>query len=85
MLMAPRNNEDPLLKEVSTSVGGEKVDPRILDLAMNIAKKMFIEMKEDEDKISSRKKRQEERPTKKKKGERSWSTMMTWLNSWCLR
>lgn len=71
MLMDPRNNKDPLLEEVSTSVGGEEVDPWILDLAMNIAKKIFIKMKEDEDKNKleeeeARRKAKEEEKGRKK-------------------
>lgn len=42
-----RNNEDPLLEEVSATVDGEELNPEILDLAMKLAEKMFLKMKED--------------------------------------
>jgi hypothetical protein len=45
MSMVLRNNEDPILEEVLTMASGEEVDPKILDLAMKIAEKMFLEMK----------------------------------------
>jgi hypothetical protein len=76
MSMAPKNNNDPLLKEVLTTTGGEEVDPKILELAIKIIEKMFLKMKEDK-----AEKKQGERPKKKKKGRRSWSTPTTWLNS----
>jgi hypothetical protein len=47
-MSAPRNNEGPLLKEVSTTTSGEEVDPQILDIAMKLAEKMFLKMKEDD-------------------------------------
>jgi hypothetical protein len=43
------------------------MDPKILDLAMKIAERMFLKMKEEDPK----KKSQEEKP-KKTKGKTSW-------------
>jgi hypothetical protein len=37
---------DPLLEEIPTTSTGEEMDPKVLDLAMKIAKKMFLKMKE---------------------------------------
>jgi hypothetical protein len=39
---------DPLLKEIPITSSGEKVDPKVLDLAMKIAEKMFLKMKEED-------------------------------------
>jgi hypothetical protein len=39
---------DPLLEEIPITSSGEEVDPKVLDLAMKIAEKMFLKMKEDE-------------------------------------
>jgi hypothetical protein len=47
-MSALRNNEDPLLEEVLTTTCGEELDPQILDIAMKLAEKMFLNMKEDE-------------------------------------
>jgi hypothetical protein len=45
-MSTPRNNEDPLLEEPLFTTTGEEVDPKILDLAMKIAEKMFLKMKD---------------------------------------
>jgi hypothetical protein len=47
-MLAPRNNEDPLLEELLTTSSGEELDPKILDLAMKIAERMFLNMKEED-------------------------------------
>jgi hypothetical protein len=47
-MSTPRNNEDSLLKELLVTTTGEEVDPKILDLAMKIVKKMFRKMKEED-------------------------------------
>jgi thymidine phosphorylase len=47
-MSAPRNNEDSVLDEMLTTMGGEEVNPQIFDIPMKLAKKMFLEMKEDE-------------------------------------
>jgi hypothetical protein len=39
---------DPLLKEIPTTSTGEEMDPKVLDLAMKIAEKMFLKMKEED-------------------------------------
>ena len=70
-MSAPRNNEGPLLEEVSTTTSGEEVDTQILDIAMKLAEKMFLRMKEDEAKRKaeeeeSRRKVEEEDKVKKK-------------------
>jgi hypothetical protein len=43
-----RDHVDPLLEEISTTSTGEEVDPKVLDLAIKIAKKMFLKMKEED-------------------------------------
>jgi hypothetical protein len=45
---SPRNNEDPIVKEILTKASGEELDPQIFDIAMKLVEKMFLEMKEDE-------------------------------------
>jgi hypothetical protein len=47
-MSAPRNNEDPLIEEVLTMASGEELDPQIINIAMKLAEKMFLKMKEDE-------------------------------------
>jgi hypothetical protein len=41
-MSTPWNNEDSLLEELLTTSSGEEVDPKILDLAMKIAERMFL-------------------------------------------
>jgi hypothetical protein len=36
---------DPLLEEIPITSSGEEVDPKVLDLAMKNAEKMFLKMK----------------------------------------
>jgi hypothetical protein len=43
-----RDHVDPLLEEIPTTSTGEEVDPKVLDLAMKIAEKMFLKMKEED-------------------------------------
>jgi hypothetical protein len=43
-----RDHVDPLLKEIPVTSSGEEVDPKVLDLAMKIAEKMFLKMKEED-------------------------------------
>ena len=50
-----RDHVDPLLEEIPVTSSGEEIDPKVLDLAMKIAKKMFFKMKEED-----AKKREEE-------------------------
>ena len=59
-----RDHMDPLLEEIPTTSTGEEVDPKVLDLAMKIAEKMFLKMKEEDAKKRPKKKNQEERPKK---------------------
>jgi hypothetical protein len=56
-----RDHVDPLLEEIPITSSGEEIDPKVLDLAMKIAEKMFLKMK-DED----AKKRAEEDKGKRK-------------------
>jgi hypothetical protein len=42
-----RDHVDPLLEEIPTTSTGEEMDPKVLDLAMKIAEKMFLKMKEE--------------------------------------
>jgi hypothetical protein len=51
---------DPLLEEIPVTSSGEQVDPKVLDLAMKIAEKMFLKMKEEDTK-----KREEEESRRK--------------------
>jgi hypothetical protein len=43
-----RDHMDPLLEEIPITSSDEEVDPKILDLAMKIAEKMFLKMKEED-------------------------------------
>jgi hypothetical protein len=43
-----RDHVDPLLEEIPTTSTGEEMDPKVLDLAMKIAEKMFLKMKEED-------------------------------------
>jgi hypothetical protein len=52
---------DPLLEEIPTTSIGEKMDPKVLDLAMKIAEKMFLKMKEED----AKKRVEEEEPWRK--------------------
>jgi hypothetical protein len=61
-MSALRNNEDPLLKEVLTTASGEELDPQIINVAMKLAEKMFLKMKDDE----AKKKAEEEEDKGKK-------------------
>jgi hypothetical protein len=45
---------DPLLEEIPTTSTSEEVDPKVLDLAMKIAEKMFLKMKEEDAKKGQR-------------------------------
>jgi hypothetical protein len=56
-----RDHVDPLLEEIPITSSGEKVDPKILDLAMKIDEKMFLKMKEED-----AKKRVEEEESRRK-------------------
>ena len=50
-----RDHMDPLLEKIPVTSSGEEVDPKVLDLTMKIAEKMFLKMKEED-----AKKREEE-------------------------
>jgi hypothetical protein len=56
-----RDHVDPLLEEIPVTSSGEEVDPKVLDLAMKIAEKMFLKMKEE----YAKKKAEEEESRKK--------------------
>jgi predicted RNA-binding protein with RPS1 domain len=72
-----RDHVDLLLEEIPVTSSGDKVDPKVLDLAMKIAEKMFLKMKEEDAKKGPKKKNQEERPKKTKERE-NLNTMMIW-------
>jgi hypothetical protein len=55
-----RDHVDPLLEEIPITSSGEEIDPKVLDLAMKIAEKMFLKMKEED-----AKKREEEESRRK--------------------
>jgi hypothetical protein len=57
---------DPLLEEIPVTSSGEEVDPKVLDLAMKIAERMFLKMKEKVLGKRPKKKNQEEKPKKVK-------------------
>jgi hypothetical protein len=46
---------DPLLEEIPTTSIGYEMDPKVLNLAMKIAKKMFLKMKEEDAKKKAKK------------------------------
>jgi hypothetical protein len=50
-----RGHVDPLLEKIPITSSGEEIDPKVLDLAMKVAEKMFLKMKEED-----AKKREEE-------------------------
>ena len=68
------------VEEISTSSHGEEIDPKVLDIAMKIAEKMFLEMKEEDNKrkieeeakakaeLEAKKRAEEESRDKGKKG-----------------
>ena len=56
-----RDHVDPLLEEIHVTSSGEEVDPKVLDLAMKIAEKMFLKMKEED----AKKKAEEEESRRK--------------------
>jgi hypothetical protein len=56
-MSTPRNNEEPLLEELLTTSSGEELDPKILDIAMKIAERMFLKMKEE---VAKKKSEEEE-------------------------
>jgi thymidine phosphorylase len=65
-----RNNEDPVLEEVLATIDGEELNPEILDLAMKLAEKMFLKMKQEDLKRKAKeeeiKKRAEEEESRRK-------------------
>jgi predicted RNA-binding protein with RPS1 domain len=67
-----RDHVDPLLEEIPTTSIGEEVDPKVLDLAMKIAERMFLNMKEDD----AKKKAEEEESRKKAQEEESRKRLM---------
>jgi hypothetical protein len=56
-----RDHVDPLLEEIPNTSSGEEMNPKVLDLAMKIAGKMFLKMKEED-----AKKRAEEEELRRK-------------------
>jgi hypothetical protein len=56
-----RDHVDPLLEEIPITSSSEEIDPKVLDLAMKIAEKMFLKMKEED-----AKKREEEEESRRK-------------------
>jgi hypothetical protein len=43
-----RDHVDPVLEEIPTTSTGEEMDPKVLDLAMKIAEKIFLKIKEED-------------------------------------
>jgi hypothetical protein len=56
-----RDHVDPLLEEIPTTYTSEEMDPKVLDLAMNIAERIFLNIKEED----TKKKAEEEESRKK--------------------
>jgi hypothetical protein len=81
IMSVPRNNEGTLTEEILTTSNGEELDPQILNIAMKLAEKMFLKMKEDEAKKKPKKKKQGARSRKKTKERTRSTTTTTWLNS----
>jgi thymidine phosphorylase len=76
-MSTPRNSEDRLIEDLLVTMTGEEVDPKILDLAMKIAEKMFLKMKEED----AKKKADEEelrRKAEEDKGKGKLNITMTW-------
>jgi hypothetical protein len=46
-ILAPRNNENPIIKEILTTASSEELDPQSLSIIMKSAEKVFLKMKED--------------------------------------
>jgi hypothetical protein len=61
IMSTQRDHVDPLLEEIPTTSTGEEMDPKVLDLAMKIAEKIFVKMKEED-----AKKRVEEEESRRK-------------------
>jgi predicted RNA-binding protein with RPS1 domain len=61
IMSTQRDHVDSLLEEIPVTSSGEEVDPKVLDLDMKIAEKMFLKMKEED-----AKKRVEEEESKRK-------------------
>ena len=59
-----RDHVDPILEDIPVTSSGEEVDPKVLDLAMKIAERMFLKMKRKMLRKRPKKKNQEERPKK---------------------
>jgi hypothetical protein len=66
IMSTQRDHVDPLLEEIPITSSGEEVDPKILDLAMKIAEKMFLKMKEED----AKKRAEEEESRRKAKEEK---------------
>jgi hypothetical protein len=91
-MSTPRDNGDLLLEELITTSSGEEVDPKILDFAMKLSEKMFLNMKEEYVKRKAKeeeiKKKAEEDESRRKAKEYKGKKLEyneIWLNSWCLR
>ena len=56
-----RDHVDHLLEEILTTSTSEEMDPKVLDLAMKIAKRMFLKMKEEDAKKKAKKRRIKEK------------------------
>jgi hypothetical protein len=70
-----RDHVDPLLEEIPVTSSGEEIDPKVLNLAMKIAEKMFLKRKRKMLRKGKKKKNQEERPKKTKERKKLITTM----------
>jgi predicted RNA-binding protein with RPS1 domain len=76
IMSTQRDHVDPLLEEIPVTSSGEEIDPKVLDLAMKIAEKMFLKMKEEDANKRAKEEESRRRPKKTKEREK-WITMMT--------
>jgi hypothetical protein len=54
-MLTQRDHADHLLEEILTTSTSEEMDPKVLDLAMKIAERMFLKMKEEDAKKKAKK------------------------------
>ena len=75
-----RDHVEPLLEEIPFTSSGEEVDPKVLDLAMKIAERMFLKMKEED----AKKKAEEEesrRKAEEDKGKGTFDYREIWIHT----
>jgi hypothetical protein len=63
-----RDHVDPLLEEIPVTSSDEEIHPKVLDLAMKIAEKMFLKMKEEDAKKRAKEEEESRRKAEEDKG-----------------